>query len=247
MHDDALVPGRNYLIKAGATVAPARITSIDHKVNVNSLQNENGKHLELNEVGVCTLEIDRPISFDRYQDNRATGSFIIIDRMTNATVGAGMIDKPLADTNSHRDDHEQIDRLLRSRQKGQQARIFWFYGNSTLDTRDLTMILEKKLYRKGLHTHRLDYQELRAGINSDIRNGSSQQSEEVRRLAEVAKVCAEAGLIVLVNAPGIFPLKNAGEVPAEAINVNDYLDTANASTWGGLEEHAESLIKSFIS
>ncbi len=245
MHDDALVPGRNYLIKAGATVAPARVVSIDHKINVNSLQKENGKHLELNEVGICTLEIDQSISFDRYQDNRATGSFIVIDRMTNATVGAGMIDAPLADTNSHHSEHEQIDRQERSRLKGQQARIFWFYGNSALDTRDFTVALEKKLHRKGLHTHRLDSQELRKGLNSDIGNSLQQQTEEIRRLGEVAKVCAEAGLIVLVNAPGNFPLKSVGEVPVEVINVNDYLDTANASTWGGLEDHAEHLIKSF--
>jgi hypothetical protein len=83
------------------------------------------------------------------------------------------------------------------------------------------------------------------GINSDIGNSPSRHVEEVRRLAEVAKVCAEAGLIVLVNAPGTFPSTGAGDIPVEVINVNDYLDTANASTWGGLDEHAESLIKSF--
>jgi bifunctional enzyme CysN/CysC len=244
MHDDALVPERNYLIKAGATVAPARIASIDHKVNVNTLHKENGKHLELNEIGVCTLEIDRPISFDRYRDNRGTGSFIVIDRMTNATVGAGMIDEPLADMDGHTGDQEKVDRQARAEQKGQQPRIFWFYGNTTLETRDFTVALEKKLYDLGLHTHRLDHQELHKGLNRDVRGNSSHQSEAIRRLAEVAKVCAEAGLIVLVNSPKPFPLKSAGEVSVEVINVNDFLDTANASTWGGLEEHAEHLIKS---
>jgi len=243
MHDDALVPGRNYLIKAGATVAPTRIASIEHKVNVNSLQQEDGKHLELNEVGVCTLEIDRPISFDRYRDNRSTGSFIVIDRMTNATVGAGMIDAPLADTNTSGDEQEPIDRLDRARLKGQQPRIFWLYGDASLEARDLTITLEKKLHRNGLHTHRLDYLELRQGLNSDIRNNALQQPEEMRRLAETALICAEAGLIVLVNAPMYVPISRTREIPVEEINLGEFLDTANASTWGGIEEYAEHLIK----
>ncbi len=245
MHDDVLVPGRNYLIKAGSTVAPARIASIDHKVNVNSLQHESGRHLELNEVGACTLEIDRSISFDTYSDNRGTGSFIVIDRMTNATVGAGMIDAPLDDSSAHRHEPEKIDRQARARQKGQQARIFWFYGSEAFDSGDFTVLLEKKLNTIGLHTHRLDYRNLRQGINMDISDNPSQHPEEVRRMAEVAEICADAGLVVLVNAPSNHPQTNPPEVPVEAINVNDYFDTANKSTWGGLDEHADALIRSF--
>jgi bifunctional enzyme CysN/CysC len=246
MHEDMLVPGRNYLIKAGSTVAPARITSIDHKVNVNSLQQENGSRLELNEIGACTLEIDRPISFDSYCDNRSTGSFIVIDRMTNATVGAGMIDSPLADKSEHHNEQEKIDRQVRARQKGQNARIFWFFGTDAFDTGDFTTVLEKKLNAIDLHTHNLDYRDLRNGLNKDIANKSLQRSEETRRLAELAKVCADAGLVVLVNAPNSFPRANTGEVPVDAINIDEYFDTANKSTWGGLEEHAEQLMRSYF-
>ena len=245
MHDDILVPGRNYLIKAGSTVAPARIASIDHKINVNSLQQESGGRLELNEVGACTLEIDRPISFDSYRDNRSTGSFIVIDRMTNATVGAGMIDAPLADSSDQHDEFERIDRQARAKQKGQHARIFWFFGTEVFDTGDFTVILEKKLNAIGLHTHRLDYRDLRQGINKDICNSSAQRPEEGRRLAELAKICADAGLVVLVNAPTSYPLIIANEVPTDVINIDEYFDTANKSTWGGLEEYAEYLIRSF--
>ena len=95
MHEECLLPGRSYLIKAGSATAPAQISALKHKINVNTLQREPGKTLELNEVGICNISLTKPISFDPYQENRSTGNFILIDRFTNATVGAGMIDFPL--------------------------------------------------------------------------------------------------------------------------------------------------------
>ena len=101
LHDQPLQPGRSYLLKAGATTAPARVERLAHTVNVNTLQQEDGTGLALNEIGLAELRIDRSLSFDAYRDNRASGSFILIDRMSNATVGAGMIEAPLVQASDH--------------------------------------------------------------------------------------------------------------------------------------------------
>jgi bifunctional enzyme CysN/CysC len=203
LHEEALKPGRSYLLKAGAATTPARIGEVKFKVNVNTLQQEPGQTLQLNEVGVCGFTLSQPISFDSYRENRGTGNFILIDRMTNATVGAGMIHQPLLRSGSGRWPELELDRKARAQLKAQPPRALWFTGPSAADNLELARLVERKLHSLGRHGYLLDDQELRRGLNRDLEPGAASDGEHLRRAAEVAKLLLDAGLIVLtaVTAP----------------------------------------------
>ncbi|MFO7981937.1 MAG: sulfate adenylyltransferase subunit CysN [Desulfuromonadales bacterium] len=195
MHADGLQPGRNYLIKAGSSTAPVRVESLKFKINVNNLEQEPGDTLELNEVGVCTFNTDRPISFDSYRENRGTGSFILIDRLTNATVGAGMLHQPLLQNSGSHWTAVDVNRRSRAGIKGQNARIVLFTGPPQIDTASLAALTEKKLHSLGRHTYLITSGTLPEGLQ----NGEAVES--LRHFGEIARICADAGLIVLVAPP----------------------------------------------
>ncbi|HDR46271.1 MAG TPA: sulfate adenylyltransferase subunit CysN [Geoalkalibacter subterraneus] len=178
LHEEALVPGRDYLLKAGASLSPARVEELRFKVNVNSLQQEPGSSLALNEIGVCRLRAAKPISFDSYRENRATGSFILIDRVTNATVGAGMIHQPLRSSRQGWPEIE-INREARAALKNQKTKVLWF--DHRLDPQ-LPSLVEKRLYSLGRHSMPL-----------------ADQGAGKEALAESALLLYNAGLIVLVQ------------------------------------------------
>ncbi|MHB8709455.1 MAG: sulfate adenylyltransferase subunit CysN, partial [Desulfuromonadales bacterium] len=155
LHEEALLPGRSYLLKNGATTVPAQVSTLKHKINVNTLQQEPGRTLELNEVGVCNLALGKAIAFDPYHDNRATGSFILIDRLSNATVGAGMIDFALQRAVGHWPEID-LDGQARAWQKGQRGKVLWFTGLPGAGKSTIANLVEKKLYCLGRHTYILD-------------------------------------------------------------------------------------------
>jgi sulfate adenylyltransferase large subunit len=174
LHEEALVPGRDYLLKAGASLSPARVEELRFKVNVNSLQREPGSGLALNEIGVCRLRAARPISFDSYREIPATGSFILIDRVTNATVGAGMIHQPLRSSRQGWPEIE-INREARAALKSQKARVLWF-------DREIDPLVEKRLHSLGRHSMPL-----------------ADQGAGRKTLADIALLLYNAGLIVLAR------------------------------------------------
>ena len=149
LHEDSLLPGRSYLLKAGSAVASAQVSELKRKVNVNTLQLEPGKTLEMNEVGICNISINKAISFDSYIDNRHTGNFILIDRFTNATVGAGMIEFPLRRATNIHWQSVTIDKQSRAELKGQQPKVLWFTGLSGAGKSTIANLVEKKLHSLG--------------------------------------------------------------------------------------------------
>jgi len=197
LHEEALLPGRSYLLKAGSSTTPARVTELRFKVNVNTLQQETGQTLGLNEVGVCSLSLDMPISFDSYRENRGTGSFILIDRLTNATVGAGMIHQPLLQRDSNPWPAIDLDQGARAERKGQQPRLLWFTGRTQAESEAIARLVEKKLHSLGRHTYGLLGETLRGGVHRDL---AADPAAQDRRTAEVARLFVDAGLIVLAAA-----------------------------------------------
>jgi bifunctional enzyme CysN/CysC len=197
MDTEKLLPGRSYLMKIGARSAPVTITDLKHRIDVNTLDRHAAKTLSLNEVGVCNLAVASPIAFDPYSENRETGAFILIDRFTNATAGAGMIDHGLwRATNIHRQ-HHAVTKQDRAKLKGQKPAILWFTGLSGSGKSTIADLVEAKLRARGTHTMILDGDNMRHGLNKDLGFTDADRVENIRRVGEVAKLMTEAGLVVL--------------------------------------------------
>lgn len=222
MHEEALLPGRTYLLKAGSATAPAHISTLKYKVNVNTLQYEPGKTLEMNEVGVCNISINRAISFDPYQENRQTGNFILIDRFTNATVGAGMINFPLRRASNIHWQSIDIDKSIRAELKGQKARVLWFTGLSGAGKSTIANLVEKRLVSLGKHTYILDGDNVRHGLNRDLGFTDADRVENIRRVAEMAKLFVDAGLIVLVSF--ISPFKSERRLARDLLADGEFIE-----------------------
>jgi bifunctional enzyme CysN/CysC len=197
MDSEKLLPGRSYLMKIGARSAPVTVTELKHRIDVNTLDRHAAKTLSLNEVGVCNLAVASPIAFDPYAENRETGAFILIDRFTNATAGAGMIDFGLRRaTNIHRQ-HHAVTKQDRAELKGQKPAILWFTGLSGSGKSTIADLVEAKLRTRGVHTMILDGDNMRHGLNKDLGFTDADRVENIRRVGEVAKLMTEAGLVVL--------------------------------------------------
>jgi len=197
MHEEPLLPGRPYLLKIGATTVPATVTEIKHQVNVNTMEHLAAKRLELNAIGECNLKVDRPIAFDPYQDNRDTGGFILIDRLTNNTVGAGMLRFALRRAHNIHLQHCDVDKAARAAAKHQKPCVLWFTGLSGAGKSTVSNLVEKQLHALGHHTYLLDGDNVRHGLNKDLGFTDEDRVENIRRVAEVAKLMVDAGLIVL--------------------------------------------------
>jgi bifunctional enzyme CysN/CysC len=237
LHEEAMQQNRSYLLKAGATTAPARVEALQHKINVNTLQQEQSSTLELNEVGSCIFNISREISFDAYRENRSCGSFILVDRMSNATVGAGMIEAPLESSLQTQGKSRVIDTVDRASIKGQEAKILWFNNTHSKDSINLAVIVERKLHALGMHSHLLDDVQLRRNLNKDLKETAADEAEELRRLVAIAHICVDAGLIVLVNSRLTL---------AEEQNLDRIEIVSGDQTDKSLEEQAETVIKSIL-
>jgi bifunctional enzyme CysN/CysC len=199
MADEPMLPGRPYWMKIGAKTVSATITEPKHKVNVNTLEHLAAKKLALNEIGVCNISTDQPIAFDPYTENRDTGGFILIDRLTNATVGAGLIHFALRRSQNIHWQALDVNKGARAALKGQKPCVLWFTGLSGAGKSTIANLVEKQLLSLGRHTYLLDGDNVRHGLNRDLGFTDTDRVENIRRVAEVAKLMADSGLIVLVS------------------------------------------------
>jgi bifunctional enzyme CysN/CysC len=197
MSEDAMLPGRPYLMKIGTRSVSATLTELKYKVNVNTLEHLAGRTLDLNEIGVCNVALDRPVTFDPYKVNRETGGFILIDRMTNNTVGAGMLHFALRRAHNIHLQHLDVDKAARATQKRQRPAVIWFTGLSGAGKSTIANLVEKKLLALGNHSYLLDGDNVRHGLNKNLGFTDADRVENIRRVAEVARLMVDAGLIVL--------------------------------------------------
>jgi len=199
MADEPMLPGRPYWMKIGTKTVSATITEPKYKVNVNTLEHLAAKKLALNEIGVCNISTDQPIAFDAYTENRDTGGFILIDRITNATVGAGLIHFALRRSQNIHWQALDVNKSARAGLKGQKPCVLWFTGLSGAGKSTIANLVEKQLLSLGRHTYLLDGDNVRHGLNRDLGFTDTDRVENIRRVAEVAKLMSDAGLIVMVS------------------------------------------------
>ncbi|EKF19835.1 sulfate adenylyltransferase subunit CysN [Nitratireductor pacificus] len=220
--DKPLLPGRAYILRTETDEVSATVSQLKHRRNINNFAQEAATSLELNEVGHCHFSLQAPIAFDAFADNRATGAFILIDRLTNATVGAGMILRPLRRAaNIH---WQALDVTPQSRAaiKHQKPAVLWFTGLSGSGKSTIASLLEKKLHAAGRHTYVLDGDNVRHGLNRDLGFSDEDRVENIRRVAETAKLMADAGLIVLVSF--ISPFRAERRMARELINDGAFVE-----------------------
>jgi len=199
MDDEGMLPGRPYLMKIGTRVVGASITEPKYKVNVNTLEQLAAKRLELNEIGVCNISLDAPIAFDAYKDNHTLGGFILIDRISNRTVGAGMLHFALRRSQNIHWQATDVSKASRAAQKGQKGRVVWLTGLSGAGKSTIANLVEKRMQADGRHTYLLDGDNVRHGLNKDLGFTEEDRVENIRRVAEVSRLMVDAGLIVLVS------------------------------------------------
>jgi bifunctional enzyme CysN/CysC len=197
MADEELLPGRGYWLKLGTQTVSAKIHQPKYQINVNTLEQIATKTLDLNAIGVANLVTDKALVFEPYGDSRDLGGFILVDKLTNATVAAGMLHFALRRA---RDVHWQsvdITRAAHAQQKGQEPKVLWFTGLSGSGKSTIANLVEKKLYALGRHSYLLDGDNVRHGLNKDLGFTDADRIENIRRVGEVAKLMTDAGLIVL--------------------------------------------------
>jgi bifunctional enzyme CysN/CysC len=199
MDEESMLPGRPYLMKVGAKTVLASITDPKYKINVNTLEHQAAKRLELNEIGVVNLSLDSSIAFEAYAENKDLGGFILIDRITNRTVGAGMLNFALRRSQNIHWQAITIDKAAHAAIKGQKGRVIWLTGLSGAGKSTIANLVEKRLHADGRHTYLLDGDNVRHGLNKDLGFTEEDRVENIRRVAEVARLMVEAGLIVLVS------------------------------------------------
>ena len=199
MVEEPLVTDRPYLIKMGTKVIPARISLIEHRVNIHDLSPQSGDNLQLNDIGLCHVRLSSQTAFDTYEQNKALGSFILIDRFTNATIGAGMIRETLKRaTHVHRQTLS-IDREARRELNGHRSAALWFTGLSGSGKSTIANIVVGMLHERGIRTMMLDGDNVRHGLNKDLGFSDTDRIENIRRVGEVAKLFVEGGSVVLCS------------------------------------------------
>ncbi|PHY22125.1 sulfate adenylyltransferase subunit CysN [Caulobacter sp. BP25] len=222
MDDEPLPPGRTYLLKIGARTVGASITDIKHRVNVNTLEHTAAKRLELNEIGVCNLSLDQAIPFEPYADNRQMGGFILIDRLSNRTVGAGMINFALRRADNIHWQHTDVTKVSRASLKGQRGQVVWLTGLSGAGKSTIANLVEKRLHALGRHTYLLDGDNVRHGLNKDLGFTEEDRVENIRRVAEVAKLMVDAGLIVLTAF--ISPFRAERQLARDILEPGEFIE-----------------------
>ncbi|MDE2390685.1 MAG: sulfate adenylyltransferase subunit CysN [Rhodospirillales bacterium] len=228
MADEAMTPGRAYWIKLGTQTVSASIQAPKYQINVNTLEHAAAKTLELNAIGVANITTDRPIPFEPYEKNHALGGFIVIDKMTNATVAAGMLSFSLRRSQNVHWQALDVSREVHAGLKNQKPAVLWFTGLSGAGKSTIANLVEKKLVRMNRHTFLLDGDNVRHGLNKDLGFTEADRIENIRRVGEVAKLMSDAGLIVITAF--ISPFRSEREMvrkmmaPGEFVEI--FIDTA---------------------
>jgi bifunctional enzyme CysN/CysC len=222
MSDAPMLPGRSYLLKLGTKTVTASITTLKHKVNVNTLEHVAARQLDLNEIGLCNISLDQPVAFDTYTENRDTGGFILIDRLSNETVAAGLIHFALRRARNIHWQAVDVSRASRAALMGQRACVLWFTGLSGAGKSTIANLVEKRLFALGKHTTMLDGDNVRHGLNRDLGFTDTDRVENIRRVAEVARLMADAGLIVLVSF--ISPFRSERQMARERLPDGEFLE-----------------------
>ncbi len=196
--ESQLVHSRSYYLISGSTQVPAIVTKIKHRLEINTGEHEATEALSMTEIGVVEIATDSPISLSTYLEQRTTGSFILVDRSTLNTVAAGMVNHVLRRSENISEHRYEIDSLARATQKNQRAKVIWLTGLSGSGKSTIANELEKRLFASGMHSYVLDGDNLRLGINKDLGFTRADRAENVRRVAEIAHLMSDAGLVVIV-------------------------------------------------
>ena len=227
MSAEPMLPGRSYLLKIAARTTPASITELKHRIDVNTREKLAAKTLALNEIGLCNIATTAPVAFDPYAENRDMGAFILIDRGTNETAAAGVIEHGLRRaTNIHRHGFA-VTRESHAALKHQKPAVLWFTGLSGAGKSTIANIVEAKLHARGVHTAMLDGDNVRHGLNKDLGFTAADRVENIRRVAEVARLMTDAGLIVLTSFISPFRAERqlARDISAEGEFIEIFVDT----------------------
>ncbi len=223
MSEEALLPGRSYLLKSGGRTVGAAVSELKHQVDIDdTFKPLAAKTLALNDIGLCNLSLAEPIAFDPYDENRATGSFILIDRFSNATVAAGMIRFGLRRATNIHWQALDVDKNVRAGALGQKPCVVWFTGLSGAGKSTIANLVEKKLHVLGRHTYLLDGDNVRHGLNRDLGFTDADRVENIRRVAEASKLFVDAGLIVLVSF--ISPFRSERDMARELLEPGEFVE-----------------------
>ena len=234
MNEDAGLNGRSYDIKLATQWASASITNIKYRIDTNTLARDASRHLSLNDISVCTLATSKPLVFDSYQQSKTLGSFILVDRVTHATVAAGMINHSLRRAQNVHRQALSIAREDREKLNGHKGQVIWFTGLSGSGKSTLANALELELHAKGYRTYILDGDNVRQGLNRDLGFTDADRVENIRRIAEVAKLMMDAGLIVLTAF--ISPFRREREMAKELIGEDRFVEVYVSTTLEVCEE-----------
>jgi bifunctional enzyme CysN/CysC len=222
MHEHEMLPGRPYSMRIGARTVGLTIGPPKYKVNVNTLEHVAAKTLALNEVGVCNVSVDRPIAFDPYVANRDMGGFVVIDRVTNDTVGAGMIHFALRRADNVHWQALDVTKGAHAALKGHRPCVVWFTGLSGAGKSTIANLVEKRLHALGVHTALLDGDNVRHGLNRDLGFTEEDRVENIRRVAHVAELMVDAGLVVLVSF--ISPFQAERQMAREMVEDGEFCE-----------------------
>tara|TARA_R110002073_G_scaffold43462_1_gene120966 strand:+ start:5071 stop:6966 length:1896 start_codon:yes stop_codon:yes gene_type:complete len=222
MNQDDLLPGRSYLLKIGTATTPATISSLRHRVDVNTYEKKPCRKLEMNGIGMCNVSTAKPIVFDAYHKIRDMGAFILIDRFTNQTVGAGMIEFGLRRASNIHHHAMTVTKEERSQIKAQKPAVLWFTGLSGAGKSTVANLVEQKLARAGHHTYSLDGDNVRHGLNRDLGFTDEDRVENIRRIGEVGRLFVEAGL--LVTCSFISPFRSERQMVRELVEENEFIE-----------------------
>ena len=234
MNEDAGLNGRSYDIKLATQWASASITNIKYRIDTNTLARDASRHLSLNDISVCTLATSKPLVFDRYQQSRTLGSFILVDRVTHATVAAGLINHSLRRAQNVHRQALSITREDREKLNGHPGKVIWFTGLSGSGKSTLANALELELHAKGYRTYILDGDNVRQGLNRDLGFTDADRVENIRRIAEVAKLMMDAGLVVLTAF--ISPFRRERQMAKELIGEDRFVEVYVSTTLEVCEE-----------
>ncbi|MAC88836.1 sulfate adenylyltransferase subunit CysN [Maricaulis sp.] len=222
MSEEDLLPGRSYLLKIGTATTPATVSSLKHRVDVNTYEKKPCRKLEMNGIGFCNVSTARPIAFDPYHKIRDMGAFILIDRFTNQTVGAGMIEFGLRRASNIHHHAMDVTKEARAQIKGQKPAILWFTGLSGAGKSTVANLVERKLSQAGHHTYSLDGDNIRHGLNRDLGFTDEDRVENVRRIGEVGKLFVDAGLIVTCSF--ISPFRSERQMVRELVDGDEFIE-----------------------